>query len=765
MKNKNSMKRTEHLRVEVSREHLNKLQRVREDESDWLGGSLNYKAEGFRDAKMTTEVEFLQDQVNRLNSVLGRYQDEFPPPSSVSQTGDLVMESAAPWLSDGGLMAPLIEEYDRHIQQMEMQLSFYQTQMTDVKVSLEQVVKENEWLHAEQKMSIEKQLQSLSSVTGEDVTVDAVTISNLEEQVKCAMEEKERALQMWQTASQELDRIQTQYQSSMSDGQIQAVEQQHMQNQLAQIQQHTQKLQMTNQKLESTNQQFLKTVAEQSSELEELRSQLRQAKLEQRSSATKVEEMTRLLQNVQDQMQRREEDATEAQGREEASDQRLQQLQAALKQLEARLKAAMQDSESVRRKQTEWERQVGELQGRCASLEEEKFEALSRLRNFIQLAEEASLQREQAQLREKQRAEELEKMKDAVKQLIQDAAMLTRKEVESVRKQCNVQIHRMAEELSALQLECADKETQIERAHRERKAVEEELEKVYKEGQVGEPEMRKMEALHQRCLNAERLKDETQLILNSTKNKMNKMEMEYSEELSRCQEEVRRLQSTLTSAREESTAVSEERLLLQQENQQLHRDMEALRKECALAQRRAKQQVSSMQQELCVKEQGLESRLREMEESSKNSSAGLTRLLLAQQKTISRYKDEAKNLTQAFQQKLSSLRSELNRQKQRAQELEIRMEADHQKILEYERQVSEQQEKNTRLQRRLTQAEQLAASASQQVYTPYWIFKITCSLCQQPWFWKSFLIHNSLIGEDFFFLHCFPPGILLLNSL
>uniref|UniRef100_A0A671RFS1 Sodium channel and clathrin linker 1-like n=1 Tax=Sinocyclocheilus anshuiensis TaxID=1608454 RepID=A0A671RFS1_9TELE len=149
-----------------------------------------------------------------------------------------------------------------------------------------------------------------------------------------------------------------------------------------------------------------------------------------------------------------------------------------------------------------------------------------------------------------------------------------------------------------------------------------------------------------------------------------------------------------------------------------------------------------MQQELCVKEQGLESTLREIEESSKNSSTGLTRLLLAQQKTISRYKDEAKNLTQAFQQKLSSLscllrqdtpllllmfrvsdldrplsitlRSELNRQKQRAQELEIQMEADHQKILEYERQVSEQQEKNTRLQRRLTQAEQRAASVSQQ---------------------------------------------------
>uniref|UniRef100_A0A672JS25 Sodium channel and clathrin linker 1 n=1 Tax=Sinocyclocheilus grahami TaxID=75366 RepID=A0A672JS25_SINGR len=518
-------------------------------------------------------------------------------------------------------MAPLIEEYDRHIQQMEMQLKFYQVH----------IATQHKCLH---------HINAHITVRFYDC--------------------QERALQMWQTASQELDRLQTQYQSSISDGQINTVERQHMQV--------------------TTNQQFLKTVAEQSSELEELRK-----------------------------------DATEAQGREEASDRRLQQLQAALKQLEARLKAATQDSESVRRKQTDWERQVGDLQGRCASLEEEKFEALSRLRSSIQLAEEASLQREQAQLREKQRAEELEKMKDAMKQLIQDAAMRTRKEVESVRKQCNVQIHRMAEELSALQLECADKETQIERAHRERKAVEEELEKVYKEGRVGEPEMRKMEALHQRCLNAERLKDEMQLTLNSTKNTMKKMEMEYSEELSRCQEEVRRLQSTLTSARQESTAISEERLTLQQESQQLHRDMEALRKECALAQRRAKQQVSSMQQELCVKERGLEARLREMEESSKNSSAGLTRLLLAQQKTISRYKDEAKNLTQAFQQKLNSLRSELNRQKQRAQELEIQVEADHQKILEYERQVSEHQEKNTRLQRRLTQAEQRAASASQQL--------------------------------------------------
>ncbi|XP_052320320.1 sodium channel and clathrin linker 1-like [Oncorhynchus keta] len=407
-------------------------------------------------------------------------------------------------------------------------------------------------------------------------------------------------------------------------------------------------------------------------------------------------------------------DAAEAHGREEASDRRLHHLQSALSQLEARLKAATQEAEGVRREQVVWERQVGELQVRCASLEEERYEAFSKVRDSIQLAEEASLQKDQALLREKQKSEELDRMNEAVRQLIQDAAIRTRKEVENVRKQCNSQIHRMAEELSALQLECADKESQMERSMREMRAVEEELEKVYKEGR-GEPEYRKIEVLHQRSLNAERLKDDMNITLQSTHNKMKKLEMDYSEELSRCQEEVRRLQGSLSAAREDCSGVSEERLQLQQENMQLRREMEELRKASMMTQRRAKQQVSQMEQEYSLKEQGLEARVREMEESSRSSSADLTRLLSAQQKTSQRWKEEAKTLTLTFQTKLTSLKGELSRQRQRCQELEIQLVTDHETIVEYERQMAEYQEKNSRLQRRLTQAEQKATTASQQL--------------------------------------------------
>ncbi|XP_017272521.1 sodium channel and clathrin linker 1 [Kryptolebias marmoratus] len=666
---------------------------------------------------MDTELAFLRDQVSRLNSALSQYQDRHDTQSTSPQVEETQQpEPPAPWLSDRGIMAPLIAEYDQHMDEMTEQLQKYQEMMTDIKLKLERVVKENERLHAELRECVEKQLHAVPTASGaEGGTIEEATIiRNLQEQVQLSEQERAQAMELWQTASQELDRLQQVYQKTISDRQLHDAQRQQLKDQLVQFQQHTFKLQASNQKLELTNQQLLKTVTEQSTEMEEMHCQLRQAKAELRTATAKVDEMTRLLQNVQEQVQRREEDVAEAHEREDAADRRLQQLQTTLSQLETRLKAASQEAEAVRREQAVWERKVGELQARCTTLEEEKYEALSKVRESVQVAEEAVLQKDQSLLREKQKTEELEKTTAAIKLLIQEAAVRTRKEVENVRKQCNVQIHRMAEELSALQLECADKESQIERSLRERKAVEEELEKVYKEGRA-EPEFRKIDALHQRCLNAERLKEDISLTLNSTQNKLKKMEMEYSEELSRCQEEVRRLQGSLAAARDDCVSVSDERLQLQQENTQIRKEMDELRKTTMLVQKKAKQKVSQMEQEYSLKEQGLEARMRELEESSRSSSADLTRLLTAQQKSTQRWKEEAKNLLQAFETKITGLKAELKRQKQRSQELEIKLEADHNTIYEYERQLAENHEKTNRLQRRLTQAEQKAATASQQL--------------------------------------------------
>lgn len=408
---------------------------------------------------MATEIDFLRDQNQRLNEVLRRYQMEnFSKYSSVQKAvfkgdGDDALENS---VVDQSFLAPLITEYDKQLKELNGQLKYYQKQTGEMKLQLENVIKENERLHSELKDAVEKQLEALpfGPEMGDDLYTDEETVRNLQEQLQLANQEKSQAVELWQTVSQELDRLQKLYQEHMTEAQIHVVESQKQKDQLTNFQQLTKQLHVTNENIEMTNQHFLKTVTEQNVEMEQLRKQLRQAKLDLRVAAAKVEELTKVTEDLRGQMQKKEEDMVSAQGREEASDRRSQQLQSSIKQLETRLCVAIQEATQLRAEKTHLEKHTRDLQAKCNELENEKYEAIVRARNSMQLLEEANLQKNQALLEEKQKEEDIEKMKETISRLVQDATIRTRKEVTNTRKQYNVQISRLTEELSALQMVC-----------------------------------------------------------------------------------------------------------------------------------------------------------------------------------------------------------------------------------------------------------------------------------------------------------------------
>jgi len=278
---------------------------------------------------------------HQLNEVLRRYQMEnFSKYSSVQKTvfkgdGDDTLENT---IVDQSFLAPLVIEYDKHLEELNRQLKYYQKHTGEMKLHLENVIKENERLHSELKDAVEKQLESLPFGTdmGNDIYTDDETVRNLREQLQLANQEKTQAVELWQTVSQELDRLQRLYQEHMTEAQIHVVESQKQKDQLTNFQQLTRQLHVTNENIEMTNQQFLKAVTEQNVEIERLRKKLRQAKLDMRVAAAKVEELNNMAENLQGQMQKKEEEMLSAQGREEASDRRLQQLQSSIKQLETR---------------------------------------------------------------------------------------------------------------------------------------------------------------------------------------------------------------------------------------------------------------------------------------------------------------------------------------------------------------------------------------------------------------------------------------------
>lgn len=618
---------------------------------------------------------------------------------------------------DQSFLAPLITEYDKHLGELNGQLKYYQKQVGEMKLQLENVIKENERLHSELKDAVEKQLEAfpLGTEIGTDTYADDETVRNLQEQLQLANEEKTQAVELWQTVSQELDRLHKLYQEHMTEAQIHVFESQKQKDQLFDFQQLTQQLHVTNENMEVTNQQFLKTVTEQSVMIEQLRKKLRQAKLELRVAVAKVEELTNATEDLQGQMKKKEKDVVSAHGREEASDRCLQQLQSSIKQLEIRLCVTIQEANQLRTENTHLEKQTRELQAKCNELEKERYEAIVRARNSMQLLEEAHLQKSQALLEEKQKEEDIEKMKETVSRFVQDATIRTKKEVANTKKQCNIQISRLTEELSALQMECAEKQGQIERVIKEKKAVEEELEKIYREGRGNESDYRKLEEMHQRFLVSERSKDDLQIRLTRAENRIKQLEIDSSEEISRYQEMIQKIQNVLESERENCGLVSEQRLKLQQENKQLRKETESLRKIALEAQKKAKLKISTMEHEFSVKERGFEVQLREMEDSNRNSIVELRHLLETQQKAANRWKEETKKLTESAEIRINNLKSELSRQKLHTQELLSQLEMANEKVVENEKLILEHREKANRLQRRLSQAEERAASASQQL--------------------------------------------------
>ncbi|XP_019519129.1 PREDICTED: sodium channel and clathrin linker 1 isoform X2 [Hipposideros armiger] len=669
---------------------------------------------------MNYKLVFLFVSDRRLNEVIRRYQMEnFSKYSSIQKAvfkgeGDDTLGNS---VVDQSFLAPLITEYDKHLEELHEQLKYYQKQMSEMKLQLENVIKENERLHSELKDGVEKQLEALpfSTELGNDIYTDDETVRNLQEQLKLANQEKNQAVELWQTVSQELDRLQKLYQEYMTEAQIHVAESQKQKDQLTNFQQLTKQLHVANENIETTNQHFLKTVTEQTVEIEQLRKQLRKAKLDLRVAVAKVEELTKVTEDFHEQMKKKEEDVVSAQGREEASDRRLHQLQSSIKQLETRLCVAIQEATQLRTENTHLRKQTRDLKAGYTELEIEKYEAILRARNSMQLLEEANLQKSQALIVEKQKEENLEKMKETMSLLMENASKLTRKEVENTRKQSNVQISQLTAEVSALHMECAEKQGQIERAMREKKAVEEELEKIYREGIANESDYRKLEEMHRRCLAAERSKDDLQLRLKTAENKIKQLEINSSEEISRCQEMIQNLQNILVSERESCGFVSEQRLKLQQENEQLQKETEELRKIALEAQKKAKFKISTMEHEFSIKEHGFEVQLREMEDSNRNSTIELRHLLAVQQKTANRWKEETKKLTESAEMRISNLKSELSRQKLHTQDLLSQLEMANEKVAESEKLILEQQEKASRLQKRLSQAEQRAASASQQL--------------------------------------------------
>ncbi|XP_064636176.1 sodium channel and clathrin linker 1-like isoform X2 [Lineus longissimus] len=641
------------------------------------------------------EVAFLRDQVKRLNAVLAKYQEKYPAIGSDQSSRVLNIDGPeAPWLVDKSLLSPLIAEYDGSLKEMNEQLDDYKKEQRDLRSQLDKILSENMRLTRELKECVQGQLDTLNGSDIRPGSGDDVMLQNLQQQLDLALQEKESAVEMWQSSLQEVERLERDLQDQKSNPQWKVFEQQS--NQL--------------------KEQYFNAVSELNAEISSLQEELRKSKNENRAASLQVTELRKTLEEAKDHMFRQEQDRNDAIGRGEISENIVDSMRKEISELEANYSSAQREIAQLAADKKLGEEKMQELLKSNLEHEAAEYEAVIQLKEQVQITDQAAMEKEQALINEKQANDENQRLQEAINKLLDEAGMRTREEVDNVKNQCNVKMERLVEEVYSLEMESSEKQAQLERACREKKAVEAELEKLYQEGVTqGHKENSTHSELNRRACQAEKEKQDALISLESTTNQLKRLENVYKQEKSQYDAHMNSMRERMAEYGREYEKVDEDRVKYVDQINEMKKMMQQLRKEKESAERKCSRQMSCLEQDSNLRDREFEVKLQSMEDGHRHAMLEVRQLLTAQQRMSAKWKEECHSITAKFEAKLGDCRAENSRLKTRQQELVSLLDDMRKKTTESEEMLCEYTRNIKRLENRVREAEQRAMLATKQV--------------------------------------------------
>uniref|UniRef100_A0ABM0MPM8 Sodium channel and clathrin linker 1-like n=1 Tax=Saccoglossus kowalevskii TaxID=10224 RepID=A0ABM0MPM8_SACKO len=359
------------------------------------------------------EVDFLRDQVHRLNVILSQYQEKYLT----------------------------LDEDDKR-------------EFWDLQTKVDHLVGENRRLHEDLRSSVESRLRETQPLSANEVDQlnEENVLHNLQQQVQLITQERDSAKEMLASNIKELDKVRHDLQEARNEAQFKAANYQLIQERSSQVLTQNQKLLSDNQKLEVATQHFQTTLNAQSAEVDQLRDHLQQSRAEHRAVNLQLHEMKKVLDQLKQEMMRKDGETSQAVGREYAADSRLTQLQASLMEMENQISNLHFENKKLQSENKELEEKFNILQTKGGDAEKREYDATMQVRESVQLVENAILEKDQAVIREQQKSQELHRLQEALSKLINEAGLRTKQEVEHVRKQCNNNIAKLMEEIQALEM-------------------------------------------------------------------------------------------------------------------------------------------------------------------------------------------------------------------------------------------------------------------------------------------------------------------------
>ncbi|GFR90913.1 sodium channel and clathrin linker 1 [Elysia marginata] len=379
-------------------------------------------------------------------------------------------------------LPPLLKEYDATIFGLQKQLESLEKQLQRLRSQAQDVAEENERLHEDLRTSVQRGLSSDHTGGGDGEGGDAVILQNLQQQLELALQEKEAAQEKWREAAQEVDRLEAELEMEKESHHFRVVEQQAHQ----------------------VKEQYQQSVAAMNGELDSLQIELRDTRSENGTLTEKVSELKQTVNDLQQQLIWKAQENADTIFKEGFADSKVTELKRLMDELRQRLADVTRTNDEMQRENVTLHTRVTELQRRLSDTELRETEAISQVREAVQMVEAAVMEKDQAEIQAKQRDEELEEMKGMVTKVINKAGERTREE------------------------EGAEKQSRLERLMREKRSVESELQKIYKDGMVeGTKSKEAYQQLNSRAIEAERALNEANMKIDNQKMELEKLSMEY----------------------------------------------------------------------------------------------------------------------------------------------------------------------------------------------------------------------------------------------
>jgi len=658
------------------------------------------------------QVIFLQDQVRRLTSVVREYQKKSSLPINEHDIEEATLE---PWMTDVTTGPPLFTEYDNNIKSLKDQIKYYKEQFSNIQTKSGEIVEENNRLHRELRQAVEDQLNVIQQTDGLS-THAQVRFDDLKRKLDIVTGEKNKVDLIHQDTLKEAKNAQIDLKAKGEIINSLRNENSQLQDDLNQARIFAEGLQRTCHKYKAEHEKFLKAAQIQDSELDELKSQIRKFNGEIKTYQSLNAELQSRNANLKEHFKCLDKEAAKETITEKSAEGTIRKMQNEILELDNRVISYSKELEKSRLDKVDLEEQVSAFQKKNSQLEENEYQAILRVRDSVQLVENALLEREQAIVREQQKSNEVTRLQETVNSLIKESEEKTQKAVALAKSQTGKQIQQLMDDLHFHELEGAEKHASYEKLQREKISLQNELEKIYQEGPV---EVTKaglsLDELQKKLSKVELNRDECLLQIDVLQMTVRRYKTRLENDKAAYLNQLNELRKQMQAIKSDFDEVSESRLKLVNEVNALKKELNNRKEDNVTMDTTYASQVSSLQQKLEMKEKEHESRLHAVESTNKEAMNELREMLLTQQKNANKWRDESRVLCQKLERTINKLTQDNNALKRKNQELGELHNDDMNRIDVMEKEILSNKATVDKIKTLYTSTEERAAAAEDQL--------------------------------------------------